>query len=43
MKHTSSHRHIKLISISAMLAALTFAATFLIKIPLAVGYVHIGD
>ena len=26
-----------------MLAALTFAATFLIKIPLGVGYVHIGD
>ena len=43
MKHTSSHRRIKLISISAMLAALTFAATFLIKIPLAIGYVHIGD
>ncbi len=43
MKHTSSHRHIKLICISAMLAALTFAATFLIKIPLAIGYVHIGD
>lgn len=26
-----------------MLAALAFVATFLIKIPLAVGYVHIGD
>lgn len=43
MKHTSAHKHIKLICISAMIAALTFVATFLIKIPLAVGYVHIGD
>lgn len=43
MKHITKHRHIKLICLSAMLAALTFSATFLIKIPLAVGYVHIGD
>ncbi len=43
MKHTAAHKHIKFITISAMLAALAFAATFLIKIPLGVGYVHIGD
>ena len=43
MKHTIAHKHIKLICISAMFAALAFVATFLIKIPLAVGYVHIGD
>ncbi len=43
MKYIAAHKHIKLICISAMLAALIFAATFLIKIPLAVGYVHIGD
>lgn len=43
MKHTVAHKHIKLITLSAMFAALTFAATFLIKIPLGVGYVHIGD
>lgn len=43
MKHTAAHKHIKLITLSAMFAALTFAATFLIKIPLGVGYVHIGD
>ena len=43
MKHTGTHKHIKLICISAMLASLVFVATFLIKIPLAVGYVHIGD
>lgn len=43
MKHTNAHNHIKLICISAMLASLVFVATFLIKIPLAVGYVHIGD
>ncbi len=43
MKHTSSHKHIKLICISAMFAALVFVATFLIKVPLPVGYVHIGD
>ena len=43
MKHTASHKHIKFICISAMFAALAFAATFLIKIPLAIGYVHIGD
>lgn len=43
MKHTFKHNHIRLITISAMLAALAFVATFLIKIPLTVGYVHIGD
>ncbi len=43
MKHTASHKHIKLICISAMLSALVFAATFLVKIPLPVGYVHVGD
>ncbi len=43
MKHTNSHIHIKHICISAMLAALAFVATFLIKIPLPIGYVHIGD
>ncbi len=43
MKHTASHKHIKLICISAMLSALIFAATFLVKIPLPVGYVHVGD
>lgn len=43
MKHTASHKHIKLICISAMLSALVFVATFLVKIPLPVGYVHIGD
>ena len=43
MKHTESHKHIKLICISAMLSALIFAATFLVKVPLPVGYVHIGD
>ena len=43
MKHTASHKHIKLICISAMFAALVFVATFLVKVPLPVGYVHIGD
>ena len=43
MKHTTSHKHIKLICISAMFAALVFVATFLVKVPLPVGYVHIGD
>jgi uncharacterized repeat protein (TIGR04002 family) len=43
MKSLSTHKHLKLITLSAMIAALTFAATFLIKIPLVVGYVHIGD
>ena len=43
MKHTASHNHIKLICISAMFAALVFVATFLVKVPLPVGYVHIGD
>lgn len=43
MKHTASHKHIKLICISAMFAALIFVATFLVKVPLPVGYVHIGD
>lgn len=43
MKHTASHKHIKLICISAMIAALVFVATFLVKVPLPVGYVHIGD
>ncbi len=43
MKHTNAHIHIKHVCISAMLAALAFVATFLIKIPLPIGYVHIGD
>ncbi len=43
MKHTASHKHIKLICISAMFAALVFVATFLVKVPLPVGYVHVGD
>lgn len=43
MKHTASHKHIKLICISAMFAALVFVATFLVKVPLPIGYVHIGD
>ena len=43
MKHTASHKHIKFICISAMFAALVFVATFLVKVPLPVGYVHIGD
>lgn len=43
MKHTAAHKHIKNICICAMLAALAFVATYFIKIPLPVGYVHIGD
>lgn len=43
MKHTTVFNRIKLICIAAMLAALIFAATFLIKLPLPIGYVHIGD
>lgn len=43
MKHTHAHKHIKLICISAMLSALVFVATFLVKVPLPVGYVHVGD
>ncbi|MBO5702419.1 MAG: ECF transporter S component [Clostridia bacterium] len=43
MKHNTSHKQIKLICISAMFAALVFVATFLVKVPLPVGYVHIGD
>ena len=43
MKHTASHKHIKFICISAMFSALVFVATFLVKVPLPVGYVHIGD
>lgn len=43
MKHTTAHQHIKHICICAMLAALAFVATYFIKIPLPVGYVHVGD
>lgn len=43
MKHAGSYNHIKLITVSAMLSALIFAATFLVKVPLPVGYVHVGD
>ena len=43
MKYASTHKHVKLICISAMFAALVFVATFLVKVPLPIGYVHIGD
>lgn len=43
MKHTNAHTHIKHICICAMLAALAFVATYFIKVPLPVGYVHVGD
>ena len=36
-------RNTKLITLSAMFAALAFVATYLIKVPLPVGYVHVGD
>ena len=43
MKKNIFTHHLKLITLSAMFAALAFVATFLIKLPLPVGYVHVGD
>ena len=43
MKRSKLTTHIRYITLSAMFAALAFVATFLIKLPLPIGYVHIGD